>query len=340
VGTVRDIGGRVVFEGRKAVLERGGATWNGQPVGISGWASIPFGEPWLAELRAVATNLTVVRSTEALIRADLDVVLARTNPAVAPGLSGTVTLRNSVVMLDVRDLVGLRNPERPEQRPPYFSVDSELLRDWGLDVRVHGSKFARVLSPAFRGTVSGDVRLLGTLGQPRVLGEGVVDKGQVVFPFGQLRVREGRIRFTEANPHRPQVRATAEGVNFGYAVTMDLDGTLDDPRIRMTTVPPMNTRAALQMLTAGTLPRGEYSFSGAARAQKVGAYLANDFVANLFGDPSEEPRLSVQSGQRVTAGGRLTYGVEYRLSERWSLVGEYDRWGQFNGGVRWRLLDR
>jgi translocation and assembly module TamB len=293
-----------------------------------------------ADLRVSATNLTVLRSAGALVRADLDVALLSTNAGWPPLITGTVTLRDSVVMRDVRDFVGV-NLERPEQRPPYFSVSQPYLGTWGLDLRLRGERFARVLSPVFRGTVSADLRLLGSLQHPRLLGSAVVDSGQIIFPFGQLRVGEMRVRFTESDPYEPQLEGRAEGMNFGYTVTMTVKGDLNEPEIRFSTVPPMSTREALQMLTAGTLPRSEYSFTDTQRVQKVGAFLATDLLSTLLGsDPTEESRFTIRSGQRVSSEGRLTYGIEYRLSDRWSLVGEYDRWSQINAGVRWRVLER
>ncbi|MBX3745955.1 MAG: hypothetical protein KF833_11670 [Verrucomicrobiae bacterium] len=339
LGTLRDITVRLALDGQTVRFERSGAMLNGQPIAISGGLTVADLESWTAEVRVAATNLTLVRSTDAMLRADLDLALVRTNTEAPPRIDGVVTLRNSVVMLDVRNFVGV-NLERPDQRPPYFSVDADPVGDWNLNVAVRGNRFARVLSPAFRGTVSAETRLLGTLRHPRLLGEGAVDTGQILFPFGRLRVEQLRVRFTEGSPYRPRIEGTAEGLNFGYSVTMSLDGDLDDPEIRLSTVPPMSTRATLQMLTAGTLPRDEYAFTGSAKIQKVGAYLANDIVANLMGDPSEEPRLTLHSGERVTTSGQLTYGVEYRLTDRWALVGEYDRWSQLNAGVRWRLIDR
>jgi hypothetical protein len=63
-------------------------------------------------------------------------------------------------------------------------------------------------------------------------------------------------------------------------------------------------------------------------------------MSSLMGDRGDEPRLSFRSGERVTSEGKLTYGAEYRLTDRWSLTAEYDRWGQVNAGARWRALEK
>lgn len=341
VGAIRDLELRVAFQGERASIERGRALWGGQAVSLSGTATVPGGD-WSraqAGVRVEATNVAVVRTPQALVRADLDLGLDWTDRTAPPQVKGTVTLHDSVVMLDVRDLVGV-DLDRPERRPPYFSVDAPPVADWGLDLKVRGRQFARVLSPAFRGTVSADLQLVGTLKSPRLLGEAMADRGQIVFPFGQLQLSQARIRFNDVNPYQPVLEGRAEGMNFGYTVALEIGGSLDRPLARFDSVPPMSTREVLQMLTAGSLPNREYTYSAAAKAQNVGAYLAGDLLSSLTGNPAEESRLTLRSGQRVSTAGRLTYGVEYRLSERWSLVGEYDRWSQFNAGVRWRILDR
>jgi len=57
------------------------------------------------------------------------------------------------------------------------------------------------------------------------------------------------------------------------------------------------------------------------------------------GDQSQE-RLTIKSGEEISDQGRPTYHVEYKLTEHWSLVGEYDRFGDFNAGFKWRILSR
>jgi hypothetical protein len=32
--------------------------------------------------------------------------------------------------------------------------------------------------------------------------------------------------------------------------------------------------------------------------------------------------------------------VEYKLTDRWSLVGEYDRFNALNAGVKWKIYSR
>lgn len=339
---VRDLTFRLVPRQERVVMEEGSASLGGRPLVLSGWVEFPGWRsgPGAGEVRLAGTNFALVRSPDLLLRADLDVALVRTNSKQAPMVGGRVRLHDSVVLLDVRELVAV-DLERADRRPPWFALTQPGLSGWPVQVRVEGERFARVLTPAFRGTLSADLELRGTLGQPRLLGEVVVDDGVILFPFGQLSVANGRVSFPEADPYRPRLEGRAEGLNYGYVLSLDLGGTLSEPEIGLSSVPPMSTAEALQLLTAGTPPRREYTVSDAGRVQRLGSYLAGGLITTLRGgDPAADPRLTIRSGERVTTEGRLTYAVEYRLSERWHLVGEYDRWSQFNAGIRWRVVAR
>jgi translocation and assembly module TamB len=52
---------------------------------------------------------------------------------------------------------------------------------------------------------------------------------------------------------------------------------------------------------------------------------------------ADEERLTIRAGDQVSRAGRETYGFEYRLTDRWSLAGEYDEFDAYNMGVRRRF---
>lgn len=56
-------------------------------------------------------------------------------------------------------------------------------------------------------------------------------------------------------------------------------------------------------------------------------------------DPSKE-RLTIRSGESISESGRLTYSVEYRLTDRWSIIGEYDEFNAFNTDLKWKVFTR
>jgi translocation and assembly module TamB len=59
--------------------------------------------------------------------------------------------------------------------------------------------------------------------------------------------------------------------------------------------------------------------------------LSNQLLAQLWPE---------DAGEDVTEEGKPTYNIEFRLNERWSVVGEYDRFGELNGGLKLRVYSR
>jgi translocation and assembly module TamB len=63
-------------------------------------------------------------------------------------------------------------------------------------------------------------------------------------------------------------------------------------------------------------------------------------LSRYLGNEGAEERLIIRSGEDVSEEGRLTYSVEYRLSERWSVIGEYDEYNAFNTDLKWKVFAR
>jgi translocation and assembly module TamB len=94
------------------------------------------------------------------------------------------------------------------------------------------------------------------------------------------------------------------------------------------------------MLTAGELPRNEYSLTSQQKAQTVALFFGKDFLARLGLSDTAEQRLTLRSGEEVSERGTPTYTIEYKLTDRWTLVGEYDRFNAFNAGLKWRVYSK
>jgi translocation and assembly module TamB len=228
----------------------------------------------------------------------------------------------------------------PTRRPPYFSIDTKPIADWQLAVQATGEKFMKIRSTIFNGEVSANFNLQGTLKEPMVLGDVRVDSGVVRFPFADLKVQQGFVTLTSRDPYRPQLAISAASRQYGYDLRMDVTGPADAPILQFTSTPPLSSEQIILMVTAGEMPRDERSLSTQRRAQTLAVYVGKDLLTRLgFGDDKEQ-RLSIQSGEQLSEQGRPTYTVEYELTDRWSLVGEYDRFNAYNAGLKWRIYSK
>jgi translocation and assembly module TamB len=207
-------------------------------------------------------------------------------------------------------------------------------------VHVTGERFLKVRSTIFHGEVSANLNVLGTLKEPLALGDVRVDSGLVRFPFANLKVQQGFVTLGSKDPYRPQLTVHAGSRQYGYDIKMEGSGPVDAPVLQFSSTPPLSSEQIVLMVTAGEMPRLDRSLSTQQRAQTLALFVGRDLLTKLgFGDESEQ-RLTLHSGEQLSEQGRPTYNVEYKLTDRWSLVGEYDRFNAFNAGLKWRVYSK
>jgi len=338
VGALRDIEADITLDGWSAAVQRFTGRLGGQPVTLRGdmaWRS--DGDRRL-DLRLQGENLSLLRNPDLFLRADLDLRLQKSFGEVAR-LSGEVGLRRSLLLRNFNSLVGF-DRERPEQRPPYFSIPQPPFGDWQLDVRVKGNRFLNVISPAFKGEISAGLQLAGTLREPLAVGSVTVDQGRILFPFGMVKLENGRVDLTREDPYQPHLDFRGVGQNFGYSVTVDVSGLAEEPNVIFQSVPPLTTQQILLMLTAGEIPRSDFGYSSTDKATRVGLYVGGEFLNRFIGNTSASERLVFRSGQDVTDQGSPTYLLEYRVTDRWAVFGEYDRFRDLNSGLKFKVLSK
>jgi translocation and assembly module TamB len=339
-GALRDVSAHLELDGRVVRLQEGRARLAGEPVVASGFIDLqsysrrslpPF------QINVIATNVALVRKPETVIRSDLDIALihSSTNP---PVVLGTVLLRDGFYLSDLESLVP-GSIAQPERRPPYFSVEAQPLADWQLNLNVTGTEFLKIKTPFLHGTASADFRLQGTLREPIAAGEARMNSGAVEFPFGTLTVKQARTWLTREQPFSPQIYMTAAAKRFGYDVTLEVTGTANKPVLQFSSVPSLTSEKIFLMLTAGQLPRDDITFSTQQKAQRFAVFVGSKLLNSLgFGGTSE--RLTIRSGEEISESGAQTYDVEYKLTDRWALVAQYDRFNAFNVSVKRRIFSR
>jgi len=355
-GAVRDITGRLVLRERTVSLEKLTATIGGQPIEVAGSADLS-GFEWMrgaGPVKAGSTNpiapgalppfsLTVKgqnvplsRQPQVILRSDLDIkaVHTKTNQ---PVITGTITLQKSVFTSDIESLI--TGIEKPSERPPYFSIEVEPLAAFRLDCVVKGDRFLKVQTPFFHGAVSANFKLEGTLKEPLATGQATIANGQIELPFGTLDIVQGIVSLTAANPYQPEIFLTARSRRFGYDITVEVTGPASKPNIQFSSVPSLSSDQILLMLTAGQLPREEQALTPQEKAQRFALFLGERLLAKL-GIGGTSDRLVIRSGEDFSESGRQTYDVEYKITKKWSVVGQYDRFNAFNLSLKRLIYSR
>jgi translocation and assembly module TamB len=338
LGVLQEISADIAMSGRKFALRGVTARSGGQPVTLSGIVELPEkGEPRF-DLALRGENLPFVRQTGLLLRGDLDLKL-QTPATGVPRLSGSVRLRDSLFLADVRALLPKGGGASPSRRPPYFAVETPPVNAWTLAVDITGDEFMRLRTPVFAGVASANFRLTGTLGEPRALGEVTIDQGQVGMPFASFAVTQGSVRLTEADPYEPAIYLRATGRRWGYDLTMEIEGSASQPNVVFTSSPPLDSEQVLLMVMTGAAPSNEVTKSATQRVASIGYFLGKSLLGSLGSDADEPDRWTLSTGEKLSREGKKeTYDIEYRLSDRWTLTGERNEFDEYNAGVRWRVF--
>ena len=334
-GTLQEVKADLVLQDRTITVRTLTAKLGGEPVTLEGSATLPpEGTPRLA-LALKGKNLPLVRNTGLLLRVDLD-LNANTDAAGVTHLAGAVDVRDCLMLasLSLRALLptGVRGVTR---QPPYFAVETEPFKHWPLAVRVQAAKSVRLRTTVFNGTASARFQLGGTLGEPRAVGDLTMDQGLVLFPFATFKVDSGTVRLREADPFRAVVNLTASSQRRDYQLRLEATGELPTPNILLSSTPSLEAGEVLLMVMTGQPPTGGIGSSSGQRLALLGAYLSRGLFQDL-GIGGEE-RLEVSAGEQISLEGRDTYEFEYKLGERWSALGEYDRFDAYNAGLKWHL---
>lgn len=354
LGVLQEVNAELVFSGRKMELRSVTAQSGGQTVTLSGSVELPevtakpgakpAGEPAIGvndlkfDVALKGANLPFVRQTGVLVRGDLDLKL--TTPAQGPPrIIGAVQLRESLFLSDVRALLPGRARTK-SRTPPYFAVEVAPYDAWQLDVSLQGEKFLKLRTALFNGVASARFQLSGTLGEPLLRGEATIDEGSVRLPFATFAVQEGRVSLTPEQGVEPQVSFVGTVRRLNYDLRMEASGAASAPTLVFSSSPPLESGQVLLMVMAGQSPHDEVSYSDRQRVTRLGAFLGQSLVASLGGESEAGERLSLSTGENVSRQGRETYDIEYRLSERWSMLVEYDEFDDVNAGLKWRVYSR
>lgn len=339
LGALQDVSAQLSFAGRRLKIEGIKAQTGGRPVVLQGEATWPRDGALSLDLTLTGQNLPLVRETGLLLRGDVDLQV-RTGADDATRVTGSVKLRDGLFLMDLASLrpsTGGR-AAAPARRPPYFTVEAEPFSTWRLDVAVTGSRFMRIETPVFTGRASADFKLSGSLREPRAVGEITVPDGRVKLPFATFEVTEGWVRLSESDPFVPRLSLVGTSRRLGYDLRMELSGEASQPNLQFFSSPPLASEEVLLLVMAGEAPQDEVNYSSSQRATKLGAYLGQSLLNQFTGNTGGEDRLTISTGERVSREGRETYRIEYEMAPRWSLVGEYDEFDDFNAGVRWKIF--
>ncbi len=338
IGTVSNINTSITIDNHILSVDAFNATIGGQTLGITGTVDLKDLPLPRYDLHATARQLPLLRSPGLIMRAEDIAIHIVTGGDDITTVSGTIHMAESFLLVDFNDLRATTTSA--DNPPPFFAVEDQPFANWALNVEIVGDRFLRVSTPVFDGVISADFRLGGNLGAPVSHGVASVQRGYVKFPFALFTVSQGEIAIDPSAPYTIRINLDASGRSYGYDLRMQLTGTADEPILQFSSTPTLENADILLLATAGRIPQGGTEMSSSSRLSGLGLFLGSTFLAELgLVDPYSD-RLQIRLGEDVSEQGRDTIQVEFRLNERASIIGEYDRFDAYNLDFKYLIYSR
>ncbi len=238
-------------------LSIAGGTFDG-----SGAAMIT--ENGLGELnfRFRADHLPLARNDSLIVRASAELKLQGAWERAA--LSGSVSIVDSLFYRDIELLpIGVPFTGPAAAKLPQIDLPQKQVyqmpqpfANWGLNVTVATGDRFLIRGNLATGEVEGSVRVGGTLSQPAPNGKFTVRNLRAELPFSTLSVRSGTLTFTPESGFDPilEIRGTSEP--RPYFVTIYAYGRASDPKLLLTSNPPLPENEIMTLLATGATTEG------------------------------------------------------------------------------------
>lgn len=358
--------GRVRFTENRFLLERFAGQANEGEVTLEGGMLADNFRPqrWQFTIR---THNVVVRYPEGW-RSVLDGELALRGSRQLQVLSGFLNVRHAEYTrdLDVAELV-LRGPSVLKGRP---GVKGSLPVSLALDIRVHAADTISIRNNLANAQASAWFHIGGTLAEPQISGRATVTRGTLELRDRDYDITVGMFEFPDRARQEVRFHLEAQADISGYQVTIGFSGTPSRFKPMLRSEPPLPTEAIVSLISTGradmisrqtqTLAQSNLgiatSLISEALSQQLEQRLArqrffgiNRFqVEPLLVGRGSDPTARITVGQQITKDLSITYSVnvatndepivilEYKLSDRFYLVGARDERGEFSIDVRVR----
>ncbi len=325
------IGGQLELSERKLLVKQASAQIGGSPVTFEGWLDASDWRDPLWDFAVSGLNVPLVRTTDMILRSDLDVQASHTDRSETPVIRGDLHLRSSTMLVEF-DPLAPSVESGPQSKPPFFSITEPAIADWRFDLRVAGDSFMRVRSPYFRTQLTANFELGGTFSEPLLIGSVRTVDGELRFPGATVRITSGEAYIEQGRPNTVQLDFNGIAQKASYIITMDVTQTLDDPHIHFQSTPDLSNASIVRLLTTGSVSGGGVG--------TVGLYLGQGLLGAGGMDEQFSDRLSVDVGEETSRSGRNTVGVRYDLTEDLFLEGGYDVYDAYNLDLIWSIFKR
>lgn len=319
-GTARIEGARYRIASLSQILDEIQATvsFNGSRADIDGRAKLGGGEVFASGTARIETlalrdfRISLQARRVALrypedLRLLIDADLVASGTGTRNDLRGEVTLLRGTYSRDfevtLTDLLARSRPAGLAPREPWKEQTS-------LEVRIVSSAALEVRNNLARLTATVDLLARGTVADPSVTGQIVLDEGgRVTFRDVRYDIESGTITFASAHGFSPILDIRARAEVKGYDLIVNLVGTWPRIQTSFSSDPPLPDETIFSLLLTGTNPNQRTTTTDATSESIVsaGASLAAGAAASTLTRPTQRLfKLDRFEIDPVFAGGQLS----------------------------------
>jgi autotransporter translocation and assembly factor TamB len=196
-----------------------------------------------------------------------------------------------------------------------------------------------------RGNAVADLKLAGRGGSPELTGKIRLEEMWLKLPFSRLNITEGAVTFTREQPFDPRIDITGESITGGRIVQVFVQGRALDPKVRLTSSPPLPEGEIATLLATGVTTT-DLTSSGDEAAGRAAYVLLKQTYRKLFpqaaisSDDDEPPRLSFDFSVFGSDPARRGVSAIYELNPRWRVIGRVGETGTFRGLLHYLIRFR
>jgi len=224
-----------------------------------------------------------------------------------------------------------------------------------MNVAIHSAEQLQATSSAVSIEGSANLRLIGTAGDPVIVGRADLTSGEIFFMKKRYQLERGVINFTDPNRTTPVVNMLITTVVKQYNISLTVVGPIDKLRTGYVSDPPLSPVDIINLIARGqTTEEASPSTLGANSVLAQGlasqvsgqveklAGLSSLQIDPLLGGDNTNPSARVAIQQRVTKNFLFTFSTdltsaqnevvqgEYQINKRWSVSVTRDESGGFS----------
>ena len=342
IATFRDTDLNATFLGTTLTIEQSQTEASGGTAIISGTIDLAGSDP-VFNINLDGRHLLLHRTPDYTFRGHSDLNLR--GPLSKATLSGSLQITESLIYKDVEILpfgvtttTDIPRPNLPafskkraKKAPPTTETD---IMGCALNIDVTTLDPVLIRGNLARGEVTGNIKVTGTIGDPKTSGTLTTKDLSADLPFSDLKIQTGIITLRPEALTNPTINLRGSSVVGQYTVQVYLTGPVENPKLILTSDPPLPESEILILIATGSAS-SELGDRQVA-SQKAFQFLLEGLRRRNRGRDktllqrllknSDEIELSL--GDTNQFSGRKFSSASLELGDQWDFTTQIDELGQ------------